>query len=181
MPTLDFVSMLVALNDTIKVDGPLWLLVTGICWLMAMIFGVTSAMQLKSAAEENRGTTYKAPLMTFVAAVLMASSPTFLKSIVATAYGDAGAAGSPLSYVIDQSSTSPFHVVMQVVSFGGYCFFIRGIWVLKEAGEPQRYHQSTVVKAVIILLAGMMAIYIDVTLKVLGNTLGWDLSKYISG
>lgn len=179
MPTLDFVSMVQNLEGTVVMGGPLWLLVTAICWIMASAFGVLSLTQLKAAAEDGRGS-FRAPLMTFVGAVLMASSPSFLSSIVATAYGDDMWGSSPLSTVVGGASGGTFKAVLSMVSFIGYCFFVRGIWVLKESGEPQRYHSSTVGKAIAILFAGMAAIYIDTTLKMFSNTFGWDISTYIS-
>lgn len=161
-------------------DGDLWNLVTAICWLMAAVFGVTAVMQLKAASEDGR-TSFRAPLMTFLGAVLMATSPTFLQSVLATTYGGDMWGKTPLSYVVNDGNSKAFGAVMSMVSFIGYCFFVRGIWVLKESGEPQRFHSSTVGKAIAILVAGMGAIYIDVTLKLLSNTFGWDISTYISG
>lgn len=180
MPTLDFVSMIDNLSDTVMVDGPLWLFVSAICWMMGGVFGVLSALQLKAAAEDGR-TSMRAPIMTFAAAVLMASSPTFIQSVLMTAYGSSLWNSSPLSYVVNVPGNKTFKSVLTMVSFIGYCFFVRGIWVLREAGEPQRFGSSTVGKALAILFAGMAAIYIDITLKFFGNSFGWDISTYISG
>ena len=181
MPTLDFVTVVQNLALLIKsdtgADGPLWILVNGICWVMAGIFGFISVMQLKEAGEDSRNGYYK-PFMTFVGAVLMASSPSMLTSLVLTFYGDDWQ-HSPLSLVQDDPGNNTFKAVLLMVSFIGYCFFVRAIWVLKEAGDPNRYHSSSVGKAIIIGSAGMFAIYIDATLLMLGNTFGWDISTYI--
>lgn len=160
-------------------NGDLWTLVSAICWMMAAVFGVLAVLQLKAASEDGR-TSFRAPILTFLAAVLMASSPTFLQSILLSTYGG-GWDPTPLSYVVDTGSNKAFSAVMSMVSFIGYCFFVRGIWILREAGEPQRFHSSSVGKAIAILVAGMAAIYIDITLKLFSTTFGWDISTYIGG
>ena len=160
------------------VGGPLWTFISAICWLMALIFGYVSLMQLKAHAEDGR-TPCKTPVFTFLAGVLMAGSPTFLQNVLASFYGEWNT--GVLSYVVPADHNKTFIAVLAVVAFIGYCFFVRGIWVLKEAGEPQRNPASTVGKAIVIMTAGMFAIYIDITLKMLATTFGWDISMYIGG
>ena len=180
MPTVDFVKVLTNLQKIVILDGLLWNFVTALCWLMAGVFGVTAIIQLKGYAEDGRSG-LKAPIMSFIAAVLMSSSPTFLKTILVTSYGADAFGHSPLSLVKDDSSNHAFSAVLSLVSFVGYCFFVRGIWVLKEAGEnSQRHQQSSIGKAVCILLSGMAAIYIDQTLKIFAGTFGWDVSLYLN-
>ncbi|MGJ7523966.1 hypothetical protein ACSFA0_26100 [Variovorax sp. LT1P1] len=162
-------------------DGPAWLFVTAICWLMSMVFGWTSVMQLKAVADDGRSG-LRTPFMTFLAACLMASSPSFLESLAVTTYGSDVWGKEVLSYVVDKDgSNKAFGAVLSMVSFIGYCFFVRGIWILKEAGEPQRPHGASVGKAIVVLLAGMAAIYIHVTLKMFATTFGWDISAFITG
>lgn len=180
MPTLDFVTVIERMQQTVQMDGPLWMLVSAICWMMAFVFGFVAVMQLKAASEDGRNG-FRAPIMTFLAAVLMASSPTFLQSILVTTYGSDVFGKTPLSYVVNSGDNKAFGAVLSLVSFVGYCFFVRGIWILRESGEPQRFHSSTVGQALAMLGAGMAAIYIDITLKLLSNTFGWDISTYIGG
>ena len=126
-------------------DGPAWLFVTAICWLMSMVFGWTSVMQLKAVADDGRSSGLRTPFMTFLAACLMASSPSFLESLAVTTYGSDVWGKEVLSYVVDKDgSNKAFGAVLSMVSFIGYCFFVRGIWILKEAGEPQRPHGAAV-------------------------------------
>lgn len=180
MPTLDFVTMVTNLSAFVTVgSGDLWIMVTAVCWLMASVFGVAAAYQLKTSAEDGRGN-YRAPLMSFVGAVLMSTAPSFIGTVATTFYGNTAFENQPLSYNIESASNTSFNAVMAMVSFIGYCFFVRGIWVLKESGEPQKHQGSTVGKAIAILSAGMAAIYIDVTLKMLAGTFGWDVSTYLN-
>lgn len=179
MPTISFVQLIESLLNHVKVDGPLWLLVTAICYLFALIFGYVSLMQLK-AVGDGQSHSYRPALMSFVAAAMMAGSPELLKTLLVSVYGDIGGA-SPLSYVKNETGDNKtIFALMSMVSFIGYVFFVRGIVILKNSGEPQRHPQDTVPKALAVLLAGMAAIYIDVTLKMLGNTFGFNLSTYLN-
>ena len=183
MPKISFATLIDNFALYLGTDGALWTLVTTICWLAAGIFGITAAMQLKSVAEDGGRTTMRAPIMTFLAAVLMATAPNFLQTLVGSVYGTELWGKQPLSYANADSKSSgggTIKSVLMLVSFVGYCFFVRGIWILKEAGEPQKHHGSTVGKAIVTLIAGMAAIYIDITLKFVAGTFGWDLSNYVN-
>ncbi len=137
-------------------------------------------MNLKEVGDGQKHS-YRGFWFSGLAATLMATVPEAIPSLMLTAFGDDIASDqNPLAYVNGGDDLAAFRSVMTVVSFIGYCFFIRGVWILKEAGEPQRHSQSTTGKAIVTLGAGMFAIYIDSTLGVLANTLGWDISRYIS-
>lgn len=178
MPSVDYISLITSLREHVQIGGPFWVLVQAICWCAGCIFGLHGFGQLKEVAEGQRHG-YKAPITSFVAAAMMISSPELIKAFMVTAYTDEWGT-SPLAYVKDaQGSNQSFFAILTMVTFIGYIFFIRGIWILKESGEPQKYHQSSVGKAIVVMGAGMAAIYIDFTLKVLANTFGFDLSTYI--
>lgn len=180
MPTVDFVTIVVSLQDHVKVGGPLFLLVQAFAYIAGSIFAFISLMQLKEVADNQRHS-YRAPMMSFLTGAMMIASPELLSTFLLSAYGGSWSQNSPLGYIKDAGgSNQTFAAVMQLISFVGYVFFIRGIWILKEAGEPQRYAQSTVGKATVVLFAGMAAIYIDFTLKILGSTFGFDLSTYLN-
>jgi hypothetical protein len=68
---------------------------------------------------------------------------------------------------------------MQFVSVIGYMFFVRGVFVLKQAGQQDRYPNSSGLKATMILISAMAAIYIDITLSFVASITGWDVSKYL--
>lgn len=178
MATVSFIQVVESLQKQVEMGGPLWLMINAVCWIAAVLFGISAMMQLKELAENQRHS-YRAPITSFIAAAVMMTAPEMIKSFMATAYGNDWGV-SPLAYVKDSATTNKsFFAVLTLVTFIGYIFFIRGIWILKESGEPQRHPQSTVGKAIAVCMAGMAAIYIDFTLKVLGNTFGFDLSTYI--
>lgn len=176
---VDYVSLVTHLQEYVKADGPLIQLVSVLCWIVGALFGLSALGQLKEVGDGQRHG-YTAPITTFIAAVMMISLPELIASVLASAYGG-GEGKSPLSYVADaEGSNKTLMAVLSLVSFIGYIFFIRGIVILKESGEPQRYGHSTRGKAAIVMLSGMAAIYIDQTLKMLGNTFGMNFSQYLN-
>lgn len=179
MPTIDFITLVISLRAHVAMNGPLWMLVTAACWISAVIFGWVTLRQLKEVAENQRHS-YFAPMVSFVACAMMGAAPELISTLlVSTFSNDWGA--SPLSYVKDPGGSNlGFSAVMTLVSFIGFVFVVRGIWIVKEAGEPQRYPQSTIGKAIWVLFAGMCALYIDFTLKLIANTFAIDLSLYLN-
>lgn len=179
MSQVDFTSVVTRLQDTVVNGGPMWTMVTGICWLLGVIIGYFGLMQLKEVGEQRRHT-YAGPIMSFIAASLMLALPEIISSFLMTTYAAEWGA-NPLSMVKDKDGgNKSFYAVMTLVSFIGYVFFIRGIIILKEAGEPQRHPNSTITRAIIVMASGMAAIYIDQTLKMLGNTFGFSLDTYLN-
>ena len=176
---LDFVTIITNLKDITDISGPLWLLVNAFCYLMALIFGFSALMQLKDASENAGRVTYKAPIFTFITAAMLAAVPETIKSVGDGIFG-VWVANSPLSSVKTDTTVDTFRAILQFISFMGYIFFVRGIFVLKQAGQPERYQSASVGKAVTILASGMCAIYIDITIQVVANTTGWDVSNYIT-
>lgn len=176
---VDYVSLITSLQEHVAAGGPLMQLLAALCWIIGALFGIAALGQLKEVGDGQRHS-YTAPITTFIAAVMMISLPELIGSVLVSAYGSA-APSSPLSYVKDaQGGNKTVYAVMSLVTFIGYIFFIRGVIILKESGEPQRYSQSTRGKAAIVMLSGMAAIYIDQTLKIIGNTFGMNLSQYLN-
>lgn len=173
----DYTTMLDRLSDAMGSEGPLWKLVNAFCYFMALVCAMAAVFQLKDAAEPGGRGGYKAPLMSFLAAAMLAAIPSSYESVAVTFYGSVK---SPLSDLKEDTSIKGFTALLRFVSFMGYVFFVRGVIALKEAGQPERYSQASVGKAATILIAGMAAIYMDVTLKFIGWLTGWDVSKYIN-
>lgn len=175
----DYASLITNLQQYVVLDGPLWKLVEAVCWVLGALFGMGAAGQLKEVGDNQRHS-YVAPITSAIAAVCMIASPELIKTFLVTAYGD-NAVASPLSYVKDAAGANvSLNAILSLVSFIGYVFFVRGIIILKESGEPQKYGHSTRGKAAITMLSGMAAIYIDQTLKMLGNTFGMNFDRYLN-
>lgn len=160
----------------VRNNGPVFVMLLAFCYIFAFILAWVSLMQMKDAAEmPNKD--YKAPIYTFIAACMMAALPDTVGSLTATVYREPA---SPLTYVIENGPFGQsFTAVLTMVSLIGYFFVVRGIWAVREAGEPQRYHNASVGKAICILAAGMAAINIDFTIKVVAFNIGWDVSEYL--
>lgn len=179
MPTISFVQLIELLEAHVAMDGPLWKLTLAICWVAGALFAYIGFLQLTEVSNGQRHG-YKAPIMSMIAAIMMISAPELIKSFLASTFGNEWGV-SPLSYVRDPGGANKsYHAVLVMISFIGLVFFVRGVWIFKEAGDPQRYHGSTVGKSIVVMGAGMAAIYIDFTLKMLGNTFGFDLSAYLN-
>lgn len=175
-----FNTVLLNLMDVTGENGALWKLVDAFCYFMALLFMFLSFLQAKDAAEGANRATYKAAMMTFFAAALFAAMPTSVKSVAVSFYGPG--IGSPLTNLRseDTQEMRSFRALMQFVSWFGYTFFVRGLFVLKQSGQPDRHPQSTGFRAAVILVSAMLAIYIDYTLKFVSGLTGWDVSRYLN-
>lgn len=177
---VDFSTVVERISDSTVLGGPLWQLVGAFCYFMALVFAMSSFMQMKEASEGGGRMTYKAAVLTFFAAAILAAAPSAIKSVAVSIYGGA-TDRSPLSSIREgvDADLRSFRALMQFVSIMGYMFFVRGIFVLKQAGQPERYPHSSGLKATMILVSGMAAIYIDLTLSFVASITGWDVSKYL--
>lgn len=176
---VDFLTVVSNLQAHVAYEGPLWKLAKVVSWLAGAGFGYLALMQLKQVGDNQRQG-LRAPIMSFFAGSMMIGSPELIRTVLLSTFGGVGGTSALSSVVAGDAENKTMFAVMQMISFIGYVFFLRGIWVLKESGDPQRYAQSSVAKAVAILFAGMCAIYIDHTLGILANTFGFNLSNYIS-
>lgn len=178
--TLDFVKIITNLSDLTGYNMPIWMAVDAVCYFLAFTFALLGILQLRDAAEGHHKNGLKSPVFSFIAAVLLAAVPETITTVAASVYGDM-ASGGPLSTVAAANTESmrSMRAILQLVSLIGYMFFVRGIVVLKHAGEPDRHHGASVFKAVITMVAGMAAIYIDVSLRIVASFTGWNVSKYI--
>jgi hypothetical protein len=178
--TLDFAQLITNIGTIATPNsGPVWALAFGISYLLALIFAFIAAMQLKTASEERGGVSYKAPLLSFIAAVCFAAIPETASTFGTTIFGPTGNS-AVLAYVPGTPPTSPFAAVMAIVATLGLFFFMRGIVEIKRAGEPQRYQNASISRALFMLGGGVAAIHIDVSIKVLAATFGWDVSAYLT-
>lgn len=174
---IDFVTMLQNLAAEAGMGGPIWGLVNAFCWFMAAVLAVVSAFQMRDAAEQ-RQLTYRAPLMTFIAASLLASVPSALVSTAIAVFGST-ANTSPFDYIGSSPTVTPTRALLTVVQLIGYIFFVRGIFELRRAGEPNRYQGASVGKALVIMGSGMAGVYINFVLGVIGKTTGWHVDAFI--
>lgn len=174
---IDFATMIQRLGQFLDPQGSLWTLIFYLSYFLACVLAVVSAMQLKATAEE-RGTSYKVPFMTFIAAVLFAALPETVGTVGATLFGNEGAS-NPLAYS-SGGGPAPIDAVLSVVQFIGICFFMRAIIELKRAGEPQRYQNASIGRAVMMFIGAIGAIQIRLSIKMFGATFGWDVSGYVS-
>lgn len=178
MFTLDFAAMINRLALFSAQGGPIWTAVTAFCYLAAFVFSMIGMNQLKEAAEQPSGRSgYGGAVLTFLAAILLAAIPSSIATTMSTFYGTTG---GPLAYANTSPGNNSFLALMRVVSLIGYFFFVRAIFELRRAGEPQRFHGASIPKALFIFASAMAAIYIDVTIGIVGNTFGWDVSNYVS-
>lgn len=174
---MDIPAILVRMMEQLAPGGPVMMAVYGAAYFLALLLAWICMMQLKDAAE-NPHKDYKAPSYTFVAAAMMAAMPEAIATIRASTYG---AVNSPLSYIQDGNPFGQsFRAVLTMVSCIGYFFFVRGVWAVKEAGEPQRNQNASMWKALCILGSAMAAIYIDFTIRVVADTIGWNVSRYLA-
>ena len=179
MGQVTFSQIVVSLQELLENGGELWNLVQAICYLLALILGLASAKYLKDVSE-NRSQGYTKPMMAFAAAVMFAAMPetigTFMETAFHAAWGDA-----PLSQIKNPKTDGKnFNAVLTLVSFMGFVFIARGIYLIKQCGDPQRNQQATYGRAIIVLGSGTLALYIDWTLLMLANTFGIDLSNYLN-
>jgi hypothetical protein len=176
--TLDFVTILTNIDDVTGPGKAIWVAVDAFCYVMALIFTMSALFQLRAVVIDNGRTSMKAPIMSLIAAVIFAAAPTSISSLAVSFYGDL--AVSPLSSVSVSDSNRPARALLQFVTVIGYFFFCRGVFVVKQCGQPERYPQASGGKAFCILLAAMFAIYIDTTLRFLGSFSGWNVDKYLN-
>lgn len=174
---IDFVTMLTNLAADAGIGGPIWQLVNAFCWFMAFVLAMVAAVQLRDAAEQQQQT-YRAPLMTFIAASMLMAAPTALVSTAMAVFGS-DANTSPFNYISSSSTVTPTRALLTMVQLIGYFFFVRGILALREAGEPNRYRDASVGKALVIMGSGMAGVYIDFVLGVIGKTTGWHVDAFI--
>lgn len=174
--SLDFVQIVKNVASLAGTDGILWITISAFCYFMALVMVLVAANQFRDMAETGRTAT-RAPILTLIAAALLAAVPEAITTVAATLYGSE--MRSPLSSVKDVGGGG-FKAVLTVVSLMGYMYFVRGIFVLKQSGEPQRHPKASVSSAAIIMISGMCAIYIDTTIRFIAGTAGWDVSQYIS-
>ena len=175
---LTFVQMITNLSADAAIGGPIWQLVNAFCWIMALILACVAAMQLKEVAEQQRQMSYRAPIFTFIASAMLASAPTALVSTAIAIYGG-DANTSPLAYVTAGSTPTPTRALLTIVQVIGYIFFVRGILEMRRAGEPNRFQNASVGKALTIMISGMAAVYINFTLSVIAETTGWNVEAFI--
>lgn len=178
MFNIDYVTMVQSIAADAAINGPVWQLVNAVCYVMALIFAFRAAVQLKDVAEQKTQS-YTTPMLTFMAAALLAAAPSSVASVSATVFGS-GVATSPLAYTSTQVGASPIKAVLTLIQLIGYIFFIRGIMELKRAGEPQRFQGASVNKSLVIMLSGMAAIYINYTLQVVGSMTGWNVDSIVN-
>jgi hypothetical protein len=177
---LDFAAIVLNLKDITKQGSSVWVMISAFCYFMALVTGMACVMQLKEVSEQGGRSTYRAPVFSLIAASMFAAAPAAIRSFAATYFGESVI--EPLSSLkqVSGSTGESVRALMQFVSLMGYIFFVQGIFVLKKAGQPERYAQETVGKAFVKLSAGMCAIYMDVTLSVVAGVTGWDISNYVT-
>jgi hypothetical protein len=174
---MDFITFVTNISQELDPGGAVYVLIWAICYLMALGFAWSSVFQLKEIADEKRYG-YKGPLFTALAAVIMAAAPSAITTTYATFFGSGGA--SPLSYVGGGGGNPGFVAVMRIVSVMGYVFFIRGVFLLRQSGDPQRFQGASAGKAATVMIGGMLAIYIDFTIRTLASWTGWNVSAYLN-
>lgn len=175
---IDYIQMIKNIAAESAMDGPIWQMITGACYVMALLLLIKSAFQLRDVAEQKMHG-HSAPLLTFVSACLLAAAPEALVSVMVTVFGD-GTSTSILQYTPAEAADSPVKAVITIIQLIGYIFFVRGILELRRAGEPQRFQGASINKAVTIMLSGMAAIYINYTLKTIGSFSGWNVDAILN-
>jgi hypothetical protein len=175
---MDWVTIVTNLGQDMQIDGPVWRLISAICYLLAVIFAIGAIFQLKDISEEKRGVTWLAPILTILAAVMLASAPESISMVYSTVYGPG--APTSLGYVAAGAGGLGFQAIVRIVMVIGYVFFVRGVVILKKAGEPQHAQNETVPNSLVFMLAGMCAIYIETTLRLVANVTGWNIGAWLA-
>ncbi len=178
MFNIDYVTMIQNIAADAAMGGDVWKLVTAFCYLVSIIFVFKSALQLRDVSEQ-RLPGYGAPILTFISAALLASAPEAIASMTVAVFGD-GTSTNPIAYTSQQVKVSPIKAVLTVIQLIGYIFFVRGILELRRAGEPQKFQGASVNKAIVIMISGMSAIYINYTLQVVGKMTGWNVDAILN-
>lgn len=177
MFNLDYVKMIQNIAAQASMGGPIWTMVTGFCYFMGLVLLLVSARQMKEVAEKGQ-LGASAPLLSFIAAALLMTVPTAIASVGMAVFGN-DMNVNPLAYDSGQVAASPIKAVLTVVQLIGYIFFVRGILELRRAGEPNRHQGASVNKAIIIMVSGMAAIYINYTLGTIGSVTGWNVDAIL--
>jgi hypothetical protein len=174
---LDFATIVTNLSDVTGPGAVLWQTVSGFCYMMSFALALVGIFQIKDLANDQGRTTFKTPVLTFFAMAMLAAAPETIATVAASVYGDLVI--SPISTVSAGNGVNSFRAILNVISLFGYIFFIRGIFVLKQAGQPDKYPQASIGKSTVILISGMSAIYIQTTLTLIGSFTGWQIDKYL--
>lgn len=169
---LDFSGMVANLARSLE---SMELAVFALCWLMALMFAIQAMFQFTSYA--NGKDSLAKPLMSLVGAIFMAAMPEVIKLVAVSMYGTGFEVGA-LAYVSGGSSTGALAPIMTLVRFIGIIAMVRGVVELKNIGEAGQ-KQAGVGRAMTFLFGGVAAVNIDLTIGIIGNTLGWDVSAWV--
>ena len=175
---MDWVTIVTNLGQDMEMGGPVWTAISALCYVFAVVFAATAAYQLRDLADEKREMTARGPILSLGAAVMMGAAPAAIGTVYGTFFGDN--APVTLSYVGGGNAGQGIEAVFRLVKVIGYCFFVRGIYVLKKAGEPRPGPNATVGGSVVFMTAGMCAIYIETTLTLVANVTGWNLAAWLA-
>lgn len=151
---------------------PVQRLITGVAYLLGIIFFITAIEKFKKLAESHgRGGSHESavsPIAYLLAGAALLYLPSTLHTVANTAFG----VGNVLTYPTAQKA-NVYQTVGLFIRTAGIVWFIRGAVLMAHASQPGEQHG---VKGFWFLIAGVFAINFDNTVAVLNNSLNWFIN-----
>lgn len=140
----------------------------GVAYVMAIYFAGLAAFRMIDVAKGQKKLSN--PIMLFFVSGMAAAFPSMISIVAATSTGaeTGNMFGIPPTSASDQAVADALHSLMIFVQFIGNIAFLRGILLLKAAGEGK---DQVLGRATVFLIAGAMCVNIDKTVAMFASTL----------
>lgn len=172
MGGLDFSTMVANLSR----DFPMIeMAIYALCWLMALFFAIQSLFHFTAYSKDK--VSLAKPLMALFAAICLAAFPEVVKTFTESTFG-AGTPAGALSYVNPGAAGGSMLPVMQLIRLIGIIAMVRGVIEMKNLGEAAQKNAS-MGRAFTFLIGGVAAVNIDLTIAIIGNSMGWNVSQWV--
>ena len=163
------------------VDGPLRLVISALCYILAFCFFVSGCLRLVKAGEDK----FHAPsgwgtALSFVTAVVLVSLPGWIGAFSESLFGTTRPAVSAvLGYGSGSDAGARYDVllaaVFTVVNLVGLIALLRGVVMMRAAADGRP--GATAGRSAAHILGGLMAWHIVAVIEALQNTLGLEVLR----
>lgn len=170
-PFNDLAGMIMTLGESL--DG-IYNLVAAMSYVMGIILVAAAIYKLRKTGDHQSHMVNPAgmgaPLANLLLAVGLIWWPTMLDSVTYTFWGTT----SPLSYTpgFANDYQGVWEVLVNIMKIVGLIAFVRGWYLLSQAGEQG--HQGMITKGLTHIVGGIFAYHIEGTLHVLMTTFGFN-------
>ena len=157
------------------VDGPLKLLISAVCYLLALGAFAQGCLRLLRSVNGFQGPGGIGTALCFLVCVVLVTLPSWIVGGELTLFGErTGGVGATLGYGGGGDEADAInevlHAVFVIVGLVGLIAFIRGLFVLRAAADGRQ--GASAGSAAVMMFGGLLAWHIVPVLGALQNSLG---------